>query len=441
MGASSMGGTGRGLTAHEAFTRTFDVFPFEQPAFAGTGGSTTQQLGASFPRRSGSTTGSVYGFGSASLRFQNEVYGSHLAYGKVNKAVIELSDNEPVAVTQLAQVAPSRELPDYAANFKPESGKTYATTISRDAPPGTDGQPRFWVQPKDTVGLFPDGNDVPAPFVMNAPRGAGAARDIHMAPSQLLTPAERREALVFDKCQQRARKTLLKATQEACNLTYTMQQRFPHGVMGLEGPNCPESLIYRNQRLAIEAKAAKHDKIAFERHENIASKRDTQLDYQLLTHDHRTTAEDKMFTKKAPSALGIRGDPTISDPTASYGMRPQATTFKEFGFRSNQEHPLREPQPERTQRLHNVNTRGKPYDIISGVALPVRPTAADTTLYEHDRRAHPSNVAVPHTGEMAASRRGFTAPTLIGPVPDAHQSSWQPPSPTRGGSTSKSYMR
>mgnify|MGYP004278123715 CR=1 FL=1 len=51
----------------------------------------------------GMTTGSIYGFGSASLRFQNEIYGSHLAYGKVNKAVIELSPSQPVPVETMAE--------------------------------------------------------------------------------------------------------------------------------------------------------------------------------------------------------------------------------------------------------------------------------------------------------------------------------------------------
>jgi len=411
------------------------VFPFEQPTFAGSA-QNSQSIGA-FPRRSGSTTGSVYGFGSASLRFQNEVYGSHLNYGKVNKAVIELDDSEPVAIGHLAQVAPSRELPAYAANFKPESGHTYATTISRDAPPTNDGRPQFWVQPKDTGGLFPDGEGVPAPFVMEAPRGAGPPSQRHMPPTQLLTPAERREALVFDKCNERARSTLRKAQQEACNLTYTMQKRYPHRVMGLEGPGCPDSLIYRDSRLAREAKTAKAEQGKAARFAHLASRRDSQVGYKLLTHDPGSMAEDKMFTHKADSVLGIRGDPTVSDPAASYYLRPQGPTVAEYAYRSNQERPLRDPVAARTERLHNVNTRGKPYDIISGVALPVRPTAADSTQFQHDRRAHPSNLAVPHTGDIM--HRGGTAPTLIGPIPDAHQSSWQPPSPSKAGTNT--YMR
>ncbi|KOO26438.1 hypothetical protein Ctob_004641 [Chrysochromulina tobinii] len=446
MGADAIGAQPKGLTLSEAFTRTFDVFPYEQPTFAGS--SQTQTMGASFPKRSGATTGSTYGFGSATLRFQNEMYGSHLSYGKANKAVIELSDSiearvVPGTVNTLAAVAPSRDLPDYASNFKCEPGHTFAKTVSRDAPPGEDGKPRFWVQPKDTGGLFPDGNGVPAPFIMEAPRGAGPPTQRHHAPTQLLTPAERREALVFDKCHERARATLRKAQQDACNLTYTMQKRYPHGVMGLEGPGCPDSIIYKAERERREVKAIKDFNNAVTRFENLAERRDTQLDYQLLTHDSHSTAVDKMFTHKASSALGIRGEPTISDPSSSYNLRPSENGIRDLPFRSNQEQRLREMNPARTERLHNIGTRGKPYDIISGVALPVRPTAADSTMFEHDRRAHPSNLAVPHEGvfggfSTTARTRGFTAPTLSGPIPDAHQSTWQPPSPTRAGS--KVYM-
>ena len=66
------------------------------------------------------------------------------------------------------------------------------------------------------------------------PRGAGPPNAMHAAPTQLLTPMERREALVFDKCHQRARLALRKAANDACQLTRVMQQRFPNGVIGLE---------------------------------------------------------------------------------------------------------------------------------------------------------------------------------------------------------------
>jgi hypothetical protein len=172
----------------ERFARTFDVFPFEQPRSAQTATDFGRSKASTKQQLSSSTTGSVYGFGSASLRFQNEVYGCHLPYGKVNKAVIELAESAPVDQAELAPMAPSSLMPEFASKFKPELGRTFATTVSRDAPPGADGKPQYWVQPKDTGGLFPGTNE-PEIFAMHPPRGAGPPAHMHEGPKQLLTPA------------------------------------------------------------------------------------------------------------------------------------------------------------------------------------------------------------------------------------------------------------
>jgi len=431
------------LTLQEQFTRTFDVFPFEQPRAPASMQHVPSIQDAATKKLSSSTTGSVYGFGSASLRFQNEVYGCHLAYGKVNKAVIELADAEPVAVTDLKGSAPSNMLPDFAAKFKPELGRTFATTVSRDAPPGAAGGSRYWVQPKDTGGLFP-GVDEPDIFAMSAPRGAGSAASMHQPPTQLLTPAERREALVFDKCHQRARLELRKGAHDACRLTRTMQLRYPNGVLGVEGPGCADSVIYAEDRKVRAQEQAGWAEVAQRRFDNISANRDTQLDYQLLTHDHKNSATETLFPRKAPSSLGLRGLPTDpANPAGTFEMRPAGEKIQENGFRSNQERPMHAPSAGRAATLHNTNTRGKPYDIISGVALPVAPQLPRGMEERvHDRRAHPSNISIPHSGQhhdTRAAHRGATATTLIGPIPDEHKSTWQPAAPAKA--RSETYMR
>ena len=370
------------------------------------------------------------------------MYGCHLAYGKVNKAVIELADSQPVdAPDSLLASAPSKMLPEYAAKFKPELGRTFATTVSRDAPPAADGTANYWVQPKDLGGLFP-GNEPPEIFPMAAPRGA-APNAMHAVPNQLMTPAERREALVFEKCHMRARHALRKAANDACQLTRTMQMRHPHGVMGVEGPGSSESVIYAQNRDARLSKHAKWAEGAARRYENIAMKRDSQLDYKLMTHDPKSTAEDHMFPRKAKSTLGPRGDPTSEvDPMGTFVMRPAGAKVPENAFRSNQEKPLRQPSMDRSMSLLNTATRGKGYDIISGVALPIQPgvPANVESAGAWDRRAHPSNLSMPHSGVgMGPANRGGTAPTLIGPIPDAHASLWKPTSPSK--SPSKQFMR
>jgi len=443
-----------GLTLQEEFTRTFDVFPFEQPRHPGSaaGASTFgRSTGTGFSRtaaaapRTGSVTGSAYGFGSASLRFQNEVYGCQLPYGKVNKAVIELADAEPVDVYSMTPTAPSNQLPEFAANFKPELGRTFAKTVDRNAPPGPNGEAQYWVQPKDLGGLFPGGGPPPAPFPLEAPRGAGAPARMHEAPKELLTPAERREALVFEKCHNRARLALRKATTEACQLTTAMQQRHPHGVIGVEGPGCADSLIYAEKR---EKRHAEHERKLHsyeQRYDNIAKRRDTQLDYRLMTHDHANKTEDKLFQQKLGSSLGLRGEPSMADPAASYEFRPQEKGIAEFGFRSNQEQSLRPSRPERHDNLVNIGTRGRTFDIISGATLPTQPTIPPRDpVYGHtDRRVHASNVALPHPGHGKGPHcdRGKTAPTLIGPIPDSHQRSWQQPSPITHQHPSEQFFK
>ena len=94
--------------------------------------------------------------------------------------------------------------------------------------------------------------------------------------------------------------------------------------------------------------------------------------FKVLMHNpYVTFYEDELSTiaglRKATSTIGVRGDPTSSDAKGTFEMRP-AGVVAENGFRSNQEKPLRGANAGRAAYLHNVGTRGKPYDIISGVA-------------------------------------------------------------------------
>jgi len=200
----------------------------------------------------------------------------------------------------------------------------------------------------------------------------------------------------------------------------------------VEGPGCASSLIYESSRQRAQEAHEKRASHAARRFDNIATKRESQIDYRLISHEGAPNNQmrEAIFQRKAVSSLGLRGAPTGDHPTGNYELRP-AGKAADGGFRSNQEKPLREPRVGRVNALNNVSTGGKPYDIISGITLPVPPSGNEPSPYQRDRRAHPSNLSIPH--------RGGTAPTLIGPIPDAHKPSWQPPSPTKAAS--KSYMR
>lgn len=400
-----------GLSLEEQFTRTFDIYPFE----------------ASLPPPAVPTAGktaTAAGFGSAAPRFQDQVYGSNLNFGLVNKvAVIELGAAEPVPVPSLAASAPSRLMPEYASTFEPELGRNFQRGVDRSAPPGSDGSPMYFVQAKDAGGVFP-GADPPDIFAMPAPRGAGSPSRMHEGPDHMMTPAERREALVFDKCHQRARLALRKAANDACQLTRKMQIAYPNGVLGVEGPACADSLIYRAPHARAKAREEAHADHARRRAENLSTKSNTQLSHNFMHFDPKSSAVERMFTSKG----AVAGYSAQSRELSHYELRPSRGD-RETAFRSNQEKPLRDPAAadRRTQNLVNALSNGRDWDVISGVRPPLCPSIPPRDI---SRRAHESNFAMP--------LRVGTAPTLVGPIPDAHRPLWKPPSPQK--SPSAAYL-
>ncbi len=402
-------GATMGRTPHEDFNGTFDVYPVQPPATQSTRRPATQS--GSF---AAGVSGFEYGFGSATRRFQSEVYPQHLPYGIDNKAVIELGRTPFVPVTNLTDVAPSAMLPEFAASYQAEPGRSFSYGPDRKHPPGPDGQQLEWVQSKDNQPPM-ENNDPPEPFAMPPPRGTGGIATLHEQPTELLAPAARREALVFDKCQQRARAELRKAANDACRVANIAHSVYPNGILGVEGPLAPQTILYADVRNATLAHQAKREEHAKRRHDNLATKRDTQLPYPLLSHNSRNTTLDRIFTRKK----AVDGMSSYTPSTNHFEVRP-ATTAIMGGFRSNQEKPLKPHNARRAQRLHDINSGGRGYDIISGMSTFIRPSDPSSAPLDaiSDRRYHPSNQSMP--------RRSGTAPTLVGPIPDSHVSSWKP---------------
>ena len=398
-----------GRTPHEDFNSTFDVYPMQAPATQSTRRPATQS--GSF---AAGVNGFEYGFGSATRRFQSEVYPQHLPYGIANKAVIELGRTPFVPVTHLTDAAPSAMLPDFAASYQAEPGCAFSFGPDRKHPPGPDGRELYWVQGKDNQPPM-ENQDPPDLFAVPAPRGAGSIETLHEQPTELMAPAARREALVFDKCQQRARAELRKAANDACRVARISHAVYPNGILGLEGPLAPQTILYADVRNATLAHQARREEHAQRRHDNLAYKRDTQLPFALLTHNSRNTTQDRIFTRKKE----VAGMSSYTPSANHFEVRP-ATTAMGGGFRSNQEKPLKPHNAGRAQRLHDVNSGGRGYDIISGMGTYIAPSAPSRGPMDaiSDRRFHPSNQSMP--------RRSGTAPTLVGPIPDSHASSWKP---------------
>jgi len=412
------------MTLHESFASSFDpiVPPGQHTTPLGTADITMRPLNPFPPGES------AYGFGHSSVRFHSAAFPSaHVPYGYSNTAVIGLQRPTPAPVDAAHESAPSRVLPAYAANFVTEDGRAYAKTVSRSAPASGDGAARYWVQAKDLQSpLGP--TEPPEIFPMAAPRGAwdmqGQGGPATVKEDEFkMTPAERREAVIFNKAHDRARKALRKANNDACRLTSLMQQAYPNGALGLESSATGDSIVYRMQRARHEAADAAAAAHARARHENLRAKRDTQLAYPMLDHDPANTTTERLFQGKART--GAARDQTR--PSENHFVVGPAGAPK-HAYRSNQEQPLRPPNSRRADAIVNASTGGRDYNIISGVPLAAKPTAAPPSGI--DRRAHPSNLSLP--------LRAGTAPTLVGPIPNAHTQHWQPASPQK--SPSKRYM-
>jgi len=278
--------------------------------------------------------------------------------------------------------------------------RAYGYTASRSAAPAPDGTQQHWLQPKDVQPPTHIGDKVKM-IAMPPPRGV-------LDSNALLSPAERREALVYEKCQQRARKELRAASHEACRLTLLMQRRHPNGVLGVESAACPESLVYAQQRQERTSAHEVKSRHSEGRETRLKECRETNLSYPMLSHDSHGTYQNKLFQHKARAELEPHGT------TQHYVLTPSSPL--RTAFRSNQELPATAPSQKRTQQLIDSLSGGRNYDIISGKKVDFAPSKTRATDVISDRRAHPSHIILPRTAG--------TSPALFGPPVAEHQDKW-----------------
>jgi hypothetical protein len=330
-----------GATLHESFAASFDGRSVTSRSFAAT---------RAFHSAGQPPTG-AYGFGTLSIRFKDHVQDSTFGkFGTSNAATIPLTSTAPVPLDAVAFNAPSRVLPAYAAAFEVPLGQSFGTTVLREAPAGPNGEKQYYVLPKEGRG------GEAKMSVMAAPRGAGSRSSMHEIMDGLMTPAERREALVFNKCRERAEHALRKAASEACRQTLTMKRNHPNGVLGVESAACPETIVYARERAAMlsrEAKAAVH---AAGRHDHLARRRDSQLPAPMLQHDSNDTTQARLFPRlgKVDVAASRRCERDFVLWPGDAGSN---------GCRSW-----------KAEHQNNMDAGGRSYNIISGIQRPVLPT-------------------------------------------------------------------
>lgn len=388
-------------TAHEKFATLFDVYLPEQSGTRQLGDSTLQMGssrtsaafslggggGAGASARASAQTAQAFGFGDASIRFNTIEYPMQ-QNGVCNKQVLLLDDAGPIPLPGgVAPGALSNTLPAYAVHFAPEDGRTFARTPAF----GPADPSRAHILPKPH---FVNGRlTQPDVVEVSVPRGAARSlRQMHDVPEGVLTPAERREAVAFEKSLGRARLVHRAEKAEHVRRAQLARLAHPHGMHGVEAPGAAGSHVYA-ARAAADADAASVAAVRAQfRRENLWQRGNSQLSHPFLEHAEPGPAdaprESRLFQGRARTAFSQdlfsgRGESFVYAPsTGSHPLR-QA--------HNNQEKRLVEPSAARAQALWNASAGGREFDIISGARNAFACTVPERIEY---RKGHESHFAL-----------------------------------------------
>ena len=165
----------------------------------------------------------------------------------------------------------------------------------------------------------------------------------------VLTPYERKQIFEYEKQQLALRNELLKNTREREKIRSTIHLRYPNGVPNFDSPALANSLIYSSDVHEVEALRASQARSRLNR-------------LAVLQEKNRSEAF-------APDIL-------IHNYT-----QPREQTFEKIFVRTQQEKLI---DSDRTQRLRNIQTQGRDYNIVTGTKLNFAPNCSE------GKQRHPS---------------------------------------------------
>lgn len=317
--------------------------------------------------------------------------------------MIELADGAPLPVGELAPNAPSNTLPAYATNFRALDGRTFGPTPRFG--PAEDGMAHVLPKPHFVNGRLTQ----PEVVEVAVPRGAaGSVRTMHDVPAGVITPLERREAMAFERCLQRARSAHRAEKSEAVRRVLLARATNPRGLAGVEAPGTAGTRLYAGASAALAAEAAGAASRAAARADYLRGRINSDVGHPLLEHaGEGGAAPERLFQSRARTAHSSDG---WSGRGESYAYAPSAQLAPVRQTGNNQERPLRPPNAARAQALWNAREGGRNFDIISGVEKSLRCTAPETIDM---RRAHESIVAAAEARDTVwAGGLGRHAPGL-----------------------------
>ncbi|KAF0701129.1 Aste57867_8352 [Aphanomyces stellatus] len=186
----------------------------------------------------------------------------------------------------------------------------------------------------------------------------------------IMTPAQRRERLIFETTSERAHALMKRAEMKERRLTQLMQYQYPCGVLGLDGPNNPESQVFAASANRIQKQCEHELRQHRSREENLL--RHTSIipaiGYSYL--EHEMAVKPPKVTKVCQEKTKIPG------------------TYQDTHHRIFNETP---PIwfPERAQHLRDEGHAGRPYDIVNNGRVEYFPPSIPEK--QHPRQGHPSS--------------------------------------------------
>mmetsp|Transcript_4679 Transcript_4679/g.6428 ORF Transcript_4679/g.6428 Transcript_4679/m.6428 type:complete len:376 (+) Transcript_4679:129-1256(+) len=212
------------------------------------------------------------------------------------------------------------------------------------------------------------GVHVPAARALEVPEIVGRAGP--QADQVLLTPAERRELLEYEKMRRKGLKLVKKAEGDERRMVQLMRARHPQGVLAVDSASNPNSEVYKEKYLKERSMEDRRQRHCENRRQNLKTlaKASERIGYDPFSHneqweDTRNQTHKFLQTKQ--------GRPV-----------PLDTHDRVFG----QVAPTLNPA--RTQNIRNQDLGGKAYNIVSGEKIMHAPATISERV--NKTLSHPS---------------------------------------------------
>lgn len=193
------------------------------------------------------------------------------------------------------------------------------------------------------------------------------------APPKLISPANRRDILMYEVMHEKARKEKRRQTIAELRLGSLMRSRYPNGVLNTEGPATDGTMLYATPHARLQHKQRQQILHAEHRRQLIAQRTVGEVThgYDWMASTAPPVAADapkaqRQFTKVFQEKLHV-----------APALDTHSRIFADAGLTNSDT---------RRQALRDVQTKGRPFDIIGGHKIEhIAPSVP-----EQERKAHSS---------------------------------------------------